>query len=96
MADRQGFQQAVERAALRTAPTGESSLTHAHDQQRIVALFWGSPPEGRGGWTVRLLSEQVVKDKLAPRVGGETSRVVVESHDLEPWRGRNVVLGGTR
>ncbi len=46
-------------------------------------------------WTVRLLTEEVVKRKLVPRVGRETIRVLLESHDLKPWREKNVVRGGT-
>jgi hypothetical protein len=49
---------------------------------------------GRARWTVRLLAEEAVKRKLVPRVGRETVRVLLESHDLR-WRGKNVVRGGT-
>ena len=50
---------------------------------------------GRGG-TVRLLAEEAVKRKLVPRVGRETVRILLESHDLKPWREKNVVRGRTR
>jgi hypothetical protein len=53
------------------------------------------PPEGRARWAVHLLTEEVVKRKLVPRVGRETIRALLESHDLKPWRGKNVVRGGT-
>jgi hypothetical protein len=36
-----------------------------------------SPPEGRARWTVRLLTEEVIKRKLVPRVGRETIRVLL-------------------
>ena len=52
-----------------------------------------SPPQGRARWTVRLLTEEVIKRKLVPRVGRETIRVLLESHDLKPWREKNVVRG---
>jgi hypothetical protein len=35
---------------------------------------------------VRLLTEEAVKRKLVPRVGRETVRILLESHDLKPWR----------
>ena len=60
-----------------------------------MALVCGPPPEGRARWTVRLLAEEVVKRKLVPRVGRETIRVLLESHELKPWREKNVVRGGT-
>src|SRR3954451_12626025 len=43
-------------------------------------------PEGRARWTVRLVAEEAVKRKLVPKVGRETVRVLLESHDLKPWR----------
>src|ERR1039457_7122191 len=53
---------------------------------------------GRGGarWTVRLLAEEAVKRKLVPRVGRETVRILLQSHDLKPWREKNVVRGPAR
>jgi len=92
----QRFQQGgLERALYERHRPGKAALLSAQDRQRIVALVCGSPPEGRARWTVRLLTEEVVKRKLVPRVGRETIRVLLESHDLKPWREKNVVRGGT-
>ncbi len=86
----------LERALYERPRPGKAALLSAQDRQRIVALACGSPPEGRARWTVRLLTEEVVKRKLVPRVGRETIRILLESHDLKPWREKNVVRGGTR
>jgi putative transposase len=92
----QRFQQGgLERALYERPRPGKATLLSAQDRQRIVALVGGSPPEGRARWTVRLLTEEVVKRKLVPRVGRETIRVLLESRDLKPWRKKNVVRGGT-
>jgi|SRR5450631_68048 len=80
---------------VRAATAGKNGLLDAQHRQRIVALACGPAPEGRARWTVRLLTEEVVKRKLVPRVGRETIRVLLESHDLKPWREKNVVRGGT-
>jgi transposase len=64
-------------------------------KQRIIAMVCSQPPEGYARWTVRLVAEQAVKRKLVPQVGRETVRVLLLSHDLKPWRGKNVVRGGT-
>jgi hypothetical protein len=53
------------------------------------------PPEGRARWTVRLIVEEAVKRKLVPKAGRETIRVLLQSHDLKPWREKNVVRGRT-
>ena len=85
----------LERALYERARPGKAAVLDAQHRQRIVALVCGPPPQGRARWTVRLLTEEVVKRKLVPRVGRETIRVLLESHDLKPWRGKNVVRGGT-
>jgi len=85
----------LERALYERSRPGKAALLDAQQRQRIVALVCGPPPEGRARWTVRLLTEEVVKRKLVPRVGRETIRVLLESHELKPWREKNVVRGGT-
>jgi len=85
----------LERALYERPRPGKAVLLDAHQRQRIVAVVCGPPPEGRARWTVRLLTEEVVKRKLVPRVGRETIRMLLESHDLKPWREKNVVRGGT-
>ncbi len=61
----------------------------------IVAMVCSDPPEGRGRWTVRLIAEEAVKRKLVPRVGREAIRVLLQHHDLQPWREKNVVRRGS-
>jgi putative transposase len=81
----------LERALYERPRPGKARLLDPQQRQRIVALVCGPPPAGRARWTVRLLAEEAVKRKLVPRVGRETVRVLLESHDLKPWREKNVV-----
>jgi putative transposase len=74
---------------------GAKPLLDDSQKQRIVAMVCGKPPEGRARWTVRLIAEEAVQRKLVPHAGRETIRVLLESHDLKPWREKNVVRGGT-
>ena len=76
----------LERAMYERPRPGKAAVLDAQHRQRIVALVCGPPPEGRARWTVRLLTEEVVKRKLVPRVGRETIRVLLESHELKQWR----------
>ena len=85
----------LERALYERSRPGKAALLDAQQRQRIVALVCGPPPEGGARWTVRLLTEEVVKRKLVPRVGRETIRVLLESHELKPWREKNEERGGT-
>jgi putative transposase len=82
----------LERALFDASRPGKVRALDQQQQQRIIAVVCSPPPEGRARWTVRLLTEEVIKRKLVPRVGRETIRVLLESHDLKPWRRKNVVV----
>ena len=90
----QRYQQGgLERALYERARPGQEARLDAQQRQRIVALVCSPPPEGRARWTVRLIAEEAVKRRLVPRVGRETIRILLQSHDLKPWREKNVVRG---
>ncbi len=81
-------------AALYEKPRpGAKPVLDESQKQRVIAMVCSQPPEGRARWTVRLIAEEAVKRKLVPRVGRETIRVLLESHELKPWREKNVVRG---
>ena len=90
----QRYQQGgLERALYERPRPGQQARLDAQQRQRLVALVCSPPPEGRARWTVRLLAEEAAKRKLVPRVGRETVRILLESHDLKPWREKNEVRG---
>jgi len=72
---------------------GASEVLAPAEKQRIVAMACSAPPPGTARWTVRLIAQEAVKRRLVPRVGRETVRVLLQSHDLKPWREKNVVRG---
>jgi transposase len=74
---------------------GKHRALDAGQSQRIIAMVCGPPPQGQARWSVRLIASEAVKRKLASEVGRETIRILLESHDLKPWREKNVVRGGT-
>jgi hypothetical protein len=84
----------LESALYERQRPGAQQVLDASQKQRIIAMVCSDPPEGRARWTVRLVAREAVKRKLAPRVGRETIRVLLESHDLKPWREKNVVHRG--
>jgi putative transposase len=81
----------LERALYDRQRPGAQSLLDTKQRQRIIAMVCSDPPEGRARWTVRLIAEEAVKRKLVPRVGRETIRVLLLSHEFKPWREKNVV-----
>jgi putative transposase len=70
---------------------GAAEVLDANQKQRIIAMVCSDPPEGCARWTVRLVTEEAVKRKLVPKVGRETIRILLQHHDLKPWREKNVV-----
>lgn len=86
----------LERALYDKQRPGARSLLDDKQRQRIIAMVCSDPPKGRARWTVRLAAEEAVKRRLVPRAGRETIRVLLESHDLKPWREKNVVRGESR
>ena len=81
----------LESALYERQGRGTKQLLEASEKQRVIAMVCSTPPEGRARWTVRLIAEEAVKRKLVPRVGRETIRVLLSSHELKPWREKNVV-----
>jgi putative transposase len=84
----------LQRALYEKQRPGAAEVLDESQKQRLIAMVCSSPPEGRARWTVRLVAEEAVKRKLVPRVGRETVRILLLSHDLKPWREKNV--GGGR
>lgn len=84
-------------AALTDDPRGkpEPRLDSAQSAA-VVAMVCGPPPEGRARWTVRLVTEQAMQRGIASQVGRETIRIVLATHDLKPWREKNVVRSADR
>jgi putative transposase len=82
------------RALYEKQRPGAAEVLDGSQKQRLIAMVCSSPPEGRARWTVRLVAEEAVKRQLVPRVGRETVRILLLSHDLKPWREKNV--GGGR
>jgi hypothetical protein len=86
----------LERALYEQPRPGAAEVLHDSQKQRLIGMVCSSPPAGRARWTVRLVAEEAVKRKLVPRVGRETIRVLLLSHDLKPWREKNVGSGRPR
>ena len=86
----------LERALYEKARPGKKPLLDASTEQRIIAMVCGAPPEGQARWSVRLITAEVIKRKLVPKVGRETLRMLLESHELKPWREKNVVSAQDR
>src|SRR5437762_938282 len=84
----------LDRALYEKQRPGAAEVLDDSQKQRLIAMVCSSPPEGRARWTVRLVAQEAVKRKLVPRVGRETIRILLLSHDLKPWREKMWVCAG--
>jgi transposase len=88
-------EEGLESALYEKSRPGKQRALEVGQSQRIIAMVCGPPPQGRARWSVRLIATEAVKRKLAPQVGRETIRILLQSHELKPWREKNVVHRGT-
>ena len=70
---------------------GKKRLLNGKQSNQIIAIACSDPPKGRDRWTIELLREQAVKRKIVKSIGRESIRILLKSHDLKPWREKNVV-----
>ena len=89
-------EEGLESALYEKPRPGKQRALNSGQSQRIIAMVCGLPPEGLARWSVRLIAEESVKRKLAPHVGRETIRILLQSHELKPWREKKLVRGGTK
>ena len=89
------YQQEGLESALHEKPRpGKARALDVNQSQRIIAMVCGSPPAGQARWSVRLIAEESVKRKLASKVWRETIRILLQDHDLKPWREKKLVYRG--
>ena len=88
-------EEGLESALYEKPRPGQQRRLNEGQSQRIIVMVCGPQPQGQARWSVRLIAEEAVKRKLAPQVGRETIRILLRTHDLKPWREKNVVRGGT-
>ena len=86
-------QEGLESALYEKPRPGKQRVLDEVQSQGIVAMVCGPAPAGQARWSVRLIATEAVRRKLVPQVGRETIRMLLESHDLKPWREKNVVRG---
>jgi transposase len=88
-------EEGLESALYEKPRPGKRRALDTGQSQRVIAMVCGPPPQGVARWSVRLIATEAIKRKLAPQVGRETIRILLQSHELKPWRGKNVVHRGT-
>jgi transposase len=84
-------------AALRDDPRPKPpKLLDPRQQAAIVAMVCGPPPDGYARWTIVLTAHEAGRRGLVATVGRETIRRLFATHELKPWRKKNVVCSQAR
>lgn len=79
-------------AALNDDPRPKpDKMLDAKQRAAIVAMVCGPPPEGYARWTIVLTAHEAKRRGMVAKVGRETIRRLFASHELKPWREKNVV-----
>jgi len=82
--------------ALHERPrAGNKRNLNNKQESLIVAMVCAEPPEAYYRWTIELITEEAKRRKIVKQVGRETIRILLHSHELKPWREKNVVHSGT-
>jgi len=61
----------------------------ARVKSHVVATVCSEPPEGFDRWTLELIRERVIEREVVERISTETIRLILQEHDLKPWRQRS-------
>lgn len=85
-------EEGLEAALFERERVGAERALEERQANEVIAMVCSNPPEGYARWSVRLIAEEARKRKIAD-VGRETVRILLQSHDLKPWRKKNVVRG---
>lgn len=73
-----GFEAALERKS----PQARSLRFDDEMQERLVALVSGKAPEGRNGWSLRLLADKMVEMNHTEKISHETVRRLLNKANL--------------
>lgn len=66
------------------APTG--TKLEEKDEAYWIALACSEPPPGQARWTLELLTKQLLKDEVIPRISPETVRLLLKKTSSSPGR----------
>ena len=68
----EGFEAALNGKKRETPP--RKKLLDGEQEAKLIALRLGSPPNGFGNWSLRLLAEQIVELEIVDSISHETVR----------------------
>lgn len=80
------------RATLYDAPRpGAEPILDEKQETRLVAIACSTPPEEATHWTIELLRDQLIRDKVVKSVSVGTIHARLTERGIKPWLKKNVV-----
>ena len=64
--------------------TGIRGSWTVQGEAHLIALACGEPPEGRAGWTLQLLADQLVECEIVDSISTETVRQTLKKTNSNP------------
>ena len=49
-------------------------------------MVCSDPPEGFDRWTLELIRDKVIENKIVDSISKEKVRIILKEHDLKPWQ----------
>jgi transposase len=65
---------------------GQPAQVDDRIKSQIVAIVCSDPPEAFDRWTLELIQQEVIKEKVVSKISKEKIRIILHEHDLKPWR----------
>lgn len=84
-------QEGLAHALFDASRPGQPRRLDLIQEGHLIALACTTPPRGHKHWTIELLTERLLQDKVVASVGRETVRRILQSNGLKPWGEKKVV-----
>jgi transposase len=84
----------LDRAVYDLPRSGQPAKLDDAKEARLVAIACSDAPEGRERWTLSLLRDKLVGDKVVLKISLDTIHRQLTKRGIKPWREKNVVRAG--
>jgi transposase len=84
----------LKRAVYDLPRSGQPAKLDDANEAKLVAIACSDAPEGRERWTLQLLRDKLIGDKVVLKISLDTIHRQLTKRGIKPWREKNVVRAG--
>lgn len=85
----------LDRAVYDLPRSGQPAKLDDTDEAKLVAIACSDAPEGHDRWTLSLLRDKLIGEKVVLKISLDTIHRQLTKRGIKPWREKNVVRPGT-